>query len=166
MDDEKAAAMSVEFDVQMTTGKIYDYMLYQIFTSFSGILGEAVGFLLLVGFFLSNNIIYLIAGIIIIFYLPVALYLQAKKQMLSPAFKEPQHYRLSDEGIEITILEEHDSAPWEAVAKVVSTKKNIILYTNKVRASLFPIEDLKDDKEKVVEIISSHVDPKKVNIRL
>ncbi len=158
--------MSIEFDVHMTTAKIYDYMLYQIFTSFSGILGEAVGLLLIVGFFLSYKPVYLIAGIIIVFYLPVALYIQAKKQMLSPAFKEPQHYKLSDEGIEIRIMEETDSASWEAVAKVVSTRKNIILYTNKVRASLFPFEDLGEDRDKVVEIISTHVDPKKVNIRL
>ena len=145
--------MSVEFDVNMTTAKMYDYMLYQIFTSFSGILGEAVGLLLIVGFFLSYKPVYLIAGIVIVFY-------------LSPAFKEPQHYRLSEEGIEIRILEESDSAPWEAVAKVVSTRKNIIVYTNKVRASLFPFEDLGADRDKVVEIISTHVDPKKVNIRL
>lgn len=158
--------MSVEFDVKMTTAKMYDYMLYQIFTSFSGILGEAVGLLLIVGFFLSYKPIYLIAGIIIVFYLPVALYMQAKRQVLSPVFKEPQHYRLSDEGIEIRVLEESDSAPWEAVAKVVSTRKNIIVYTNKVRASLFPFEDLGANRDKVVEIISTHVDPKKVNIRL
>ena len=158
--------MSVEFDVNMTVSKLYDYMLYQIFTSFSGILGEAVGLLLIVGFFLSYKIIYLIAGVVIVFYLPVALYMQAKKQMLSPAFKEPQHYRLSDEGIEITICDQSDSAPWEAVAKVVSTRKNIILYTNKVRASLFPLEDLGENKEQVVKIISAHVDPGKVNIKL
>ncbi len=158
--------MSVEFDVRMNTSKMYDYMLYQIFTSFSGILGEAVGLLLIVGYFLSHKIVYLIAGIVIVFYLPVALYMQAKKQVMSPAFKEPQHYKLTEEGIEITICEQSDSAPWEAVAKVVSTRKNIILYTNKVRASLFPIEDLGDKKEKVVEMISTHVDPKKVNIKL
>ncbi len=158
--------MSVEFDVNMTVSKLYDYMLYQIFTSFSGILGELVGLLLIVGFFLSYKVIYLIAGVVIVFYLPVALYMQAKKQMLSPAFNQPQHYRLSDEGIEITVCEQSDSAPWEAVAKVVSTRKNIILYTNKIRASLFPLEDLGDLKLSVVQMISSHVDPEKVNIRL
>ncbi len=158
--------MSVEFDVRMNTSKMYDYMLYQIFTSFSGILGEAVGLLLIIGFFLSHKIIYLIAGIVIVFYLPIALYAQAKKQMQSPVFKEPQHYKLTDEGIEITICDQSDSAPWEAVAKVVSTRKNIILYTNKIRASLFPFEDLGDKRDKVIEMISTHVDPKKVNIRL
>ncbi|MCR5107509.1 MAG: YcxB family protein [Lachnospiraceae bacterium] len=157
--------MEVEFDVQMTTGKMYDYMLRQIFTSFAGIVGELVGLLLIVGFFLSHNFVYLIAGIVIVCYLPVALYLQAKKQMTSPAFKEPQHYRLTEEGIEITVCGEHDQAPWDAISRVVSTNKNIIVYTNKVRASLFPYEDLGDKKVKVIEMISTHVDPKKVNIR-
>ena len=158
--------MSVEFDVKMNTAKMYDYMLYQIFTSFSGILGEAVGLLLIVGYFLSSKIIYLIAGIIIVLYLPVALYMQSKRQVASPVFQEPQHYKLTDEGIEITVCGQSDKAPWDAVAKVVSTRKNIIVYTNKVRASLFPLEDLGEDKTKVVEIISTHVDPKKVNIKI
>ena len=159
--------MSVEFDVRMNTSKMYDYMLYQIFTSFSGILGEAVGLLLIIGFF-RMPLLRLFGGdgIVIVFYLPIALYAQAKKQMQSPVFKEPQHYKLTDEGIEITICDQSDSAPWEAVAKVVSTRKNIILYTNKIRASLFPFEDLGDKRDKVIEMISTHVDPKKVNIRL
>ena len=44
--------------------------------------------------------------------------------------------------------------------------KNLILYTSKNTATLFPRADLKDNEAKVIELISTHVDPKKVNIRV
>ena len=73
--------MTIEFDVQMTTQKMYDYMLFHTFRSFSGIMGEIVGILLIAAYFVAHRPLYLIAGIVVVFYLPVALYLNAKKQV-------------------------------------------------------------------------------------
>ena len=53
--------MQVEFDVKMTTAKMYDYMLFHMFTSFQGILGESMGVILIGAFVLSGKCIYLIA---------------------------------------------------------------------------------------------------------
>ena len=90
--------MTIEFDVQMTTQKMYDYMLFHTFRSFSGIMGEIVGILLIAAYFVAHRPLYLIAGIVVVFYLPVALYLNAKKQVtLNPVFKTPLHYILDDE---------------------------------------------------------------------
>ncbi len=161
--------MKIEFDVKMNVGKMYDYMLYHTFHGMQGILGEIVGILLIVGFVITDphKWLYLIFGLIVLFYLPVALYVNAKRQVtLQPAFKEPLHYILSDEGIEVHAGEQVDSQGWESVHKVASTSRNLILYTSKNTASLFPKEDLGDDLMPVVEIISKHVDPGKVNIRL
>lgn len=161
--------MKVEFDVKMTTAKMYDYMLYHTFHGMQGLLGEIVGVLLITGFVITDphKWIYLIFGLIVIFYLPVTLYLNAKRQVsLQPVFKETLHYILSDDGIEIHVGDQIDSQPWEKMHKAVSTSKNIILYTSKNTASLFPRADLGDEETKVIEMISTHMDPKKVNIRV
>lgn len=161
--------MKVEFDVKMTTAKMYDYMLYHTFHGMQGLLGEIVGVLLITGFVITDphKWIYLIFGLIVIFYLPVTLYLNAKRQVsLQPVFKETLHYILSDDGIEIHVGDQIDSQPWEKMHKAVSTSKNIILYTSKNTASLFPRADLGDEEAKVIEMISTHMDPKKVNIRV
>ncbi len=157
----------IEFDVKMTTAKMYDYMLYHSFTSFQGILGEMVGIFLIIGFFVSGKWMYLAAGIIVVLYLPVALYINAKKQVtLNPVFKEPLHYRLSEEGIEIIVGDAHESQAWSDMHKAVSTSVNIIVYTNKVNASLFPKSDMGDQTMAVIKMISTHMNPKKVNIRV
>ena len=161
--------MRIEFDVKMTVGKMYDYMLYHAFHGLQGLLGEIVGVLLIIGFVITDphRWLYLICGLIIIAYLPLALLFNAKRQItMQPAFKDKLHYVLSDEGIEVHVGDQVDAQPWEVVHKAVSTSKNLIIYTSKNTASLFPRADLGDQQMAVIEMISTHVDPKKVNIRV
>ena len=161
--------MKIEFDVQMTVAKMYDYMLYHTFHGMQGILGEMVGILLIIGFVITDphKWIYLICGLIVLFYLPVALLFNARRQVkLQPAFRDKLHYVLSEEGIQVTVGEQTDSLPWEDVRKAVCTSKNLIIYTSKNAASLFPRADLGDQATAVIEMISTHVDPKKVNLRI
>jgi len=158
--------MKTEFDVQMTTAKMYDYMLHHTFHSFSGIMGEVVGILLIACYFAAHKWIYLIAGIIVVLYLPVALFMNAKKQvMLNPVFKKPLHYTLDDEGITVASGEEKDFQAWTDMHKAVSTGKSIIIYTNKINACIFPKEDLGEKLPDVIRIISTHMDAKRVVIR-
>ncbi|MDO4966587.1 MAG: YcxB family protein [Lachnospiraceae bacterium] len=158
--------MKVEFDVKMTTAKMYDYMLMHTLRSFSGIVGEAVGIMLIACFFASYKWLYLIAGVIVVFYLPVALYMNAKKQvMLNPVFKQILHYTLDEEGITIKVGEDSDSQKWSDMHKAISTAKSIIIYTNKINACIFPKSDMGDKLPDVVRMISTHMDPKKVTIK-
>lgn len=158
--------MKIEFDVKMTTAKMYDYMLKHNMTSFAGILGEFIGLILVFGFFSYHKVPYLIAGIIIILYMPVTLYTKSARQVkLNPVFKEPLHYTLDDNGITVTAGENEDSLPWSAVYKATSTTSSIIIYTNKVNACVFPKADLGNDLVNTIQMISTHVEPKKVNIR-
>lgn len=158
--------MSAEFDVKMTTGKMYDYMMRHTFTSFAGIVGELLGILLVVGFFMYGQWIYLVAGIVCVFYQPVALYYRSRRQVMgNEAFKEPLHYVVDDKGISVTSGESTESLPWEKMYKAVSTSRSVILYTGRVNACIFPKEDMKDRTQDVIRIISAHMDPKQVNIR-
>ena len=87
--------MEIEFDVTVTKNTLYDYLLYHTYTGLSGILGTVVGALLLVGFFMTGKIVYLIAGLIIILYLPCTLFLRSRQQFLTnPAFREALHYKV------------------------------------------------------------------------
>ena len=158
--------MKAEFDVKMTTNKMYDYMLKHNMTSFSGILGEFVGLLIIVAFFLYHNWLYLMCGIVIVLYLPVSLYLKSANQVkLNPVFKEPLHYILDEEGVTVKSGENEDSLPWKDMYKATSTTTSVILYTNRVNACIFPKGDMGDAKDDAIRIISTHMDPKRVNIR-
>ena len=158
--------MKIEFDVTMTAAKMYDYMLHHTMTSFQGIVGEIIGILLVVGYFLTYKPIYIITGVIVILYLPITLYMKANRQVkLNPVFKEPLHYTLDDEGVKVKSGESEESLPWSAMYKATSSLRTIILYTNRINACLFPKDDLGDNKVEAIKIISTHMDPKRVNIR-
>ena len=158
--------MEVEFDVNINAGVLYDYMLHHTYSSFSGILGTIVGLLLIVAFFVSGWLPYLIFGIVVTFYLPWTLFLKSKQQMLrTEAFHAPLHYKMSDEGIEVSQGEVCELQTWDNMFKAISTGKSIIVYTSPVNASIYPRKDLKEKAPKVIEMISTHMDPKKVKIR-
>lgn len=158
--------MEVSFDVKMTSGILYDYLLYHTYTGMSGLLGTIAGALLVVAFFMGGNPLSLILGIVVLVYLPWTLFLRSKKQFLSnPAFKEPLHYVLDDEGMTVSQKETSEQIAWEQMYKAVSTPGSIILYTSPVNATIFPKKQLGESKAALIEAISTHMPPKKVKIR-
>ena len=148
--------MEVEFDVKIDSAVLYDYMLHHTYTSFAGVVGTTVGALILVAFGMTGHVVYLIAGLIILLYQPLT----------NPAFKQPLHYKMTEEGVEVSQGDMVEFQKWEDMVKAISTGRSIILYTTRINASIFPRRDLKDSLSKVVEMISTHMPPKKVNIRM
>lgn len=158
--------MEVEFDVKITSGVLYEYMLHHTYGTFSGILGTVVGLFLIVNFFLGGGIGFLAAGIVIVGYIPVTLFTKSKRQMLmTPSFKKPIHYKLTEEGVEVSQGGEVEKQSWDSMVKAVSTRSSIVLYTSRINASIFPRKDLREQRAALIEMISTHMPPNKVKIR-
>lgn len=157
--------MEMEFDVQIIKKDLYDYQLHHVYTSPAGLFGTIVGCLFLVGFANTGTPLYLLIGIFIILYFPWTLSIKAAQQAASPAFKEPLHYRLSEEGVEVSRGEEKQLLEWKNFQKAVSSGKSILLYTSKINAFIFPKRELGEKTAQLVRIISTHMEPAKVKIR-
>ncbi len=158
--------MEVEFDVQMTSKDLYDYMLHHTYGSASGLIGSVAGALMVVAAFMGAGVLCLIAGLVILLYLPFSLFLKSKQQFLAnPAFKKPLHFKMTQEGLEVSQGEETQMQSWENMHRAVSTSKSIILYTTVMNASIFPRRELGDMAPEVIQMISTHMPPKKVKIR-
>lgn len=156
----------LEFDVKITDKDLYDYMTAHSYNSAPGILGSCVGGLMVVVALLNGHWFYLICGIILLLYLPLSLRIKSKQQIIkNAAFQKPLHYTLDDEGITISQGEESQSQKWEDMYKAISTSRSIIVYTSKVSATIFPRTQMGEDTVKVIEMISTHMPPKKVKIR-
>ncbi|MCR4787740.1 MAG: YcxB family protein [Lachnospiraceae bacterium] len=158
--------MELEFDVNIKPNDLYDYMMYHTYTGMSGIVGTVCGFFMIILFFTGHQFLYLAGGIIILAYLPVSLFMRSRKQYLAtPAFKESLHYLMNDEGVTISQGETKESQSWDDMVKAVSTPESIVLYTSRVKASIFPKKQLGDKKAALIQMISTHMDPKRVKIR-
>ena len=159
--------MSIKIDVKLTAWDMYEYMMYHTYrNTMQGLFGIIFGCILIGAFFATFKWLYLIAGVLLVGYIPVALYFSAKKQIISTdVFKETMHYTMNDEGVSIDVLEQHDEKTWDAVTKVVSTRGLLIIYTNRVTASLFPKSAMGNDYEKVIELIKNHVEKSKIKVK-
>ncbi len=158
--------MKVEFDVKITAADLYDYMLSHTYSGFSGLFGSVVGALFIVMYFSMGYFLYLIAGVVILLYIPCSLFLRAHKQVaMNEAFKKPLHYTLTDEGVTVSQGESEMFQEWSVVYRAKSTNRSLLLYTSKVNAWIFPKRDLGKDKEAVIQLISLHVSPDKVKIK-
>lgn len=72
---------------------------------------------------------------------------------------------MTEEGISVSQGDTEEKQSWDSCVKAVSTSRSIILYTSKTAASIFPKRDLGDKKEALIQMISTHMPPKKVKIR-
>lgn len=158
--------MNLEFDVHMTVSSLYDYNMHHTYTGSAGIVGTAFGAMLLVIFASNLQPAFLVAGLVVIFYSPVALYLNSSKQVkLNPMFKNPLHYVMNDEGVTVSQGDQEISVNWDQMLKAQSTNQSILLYTSKNSAWVFPKRDLGEKKYDVIEAISTHMPPNKVKIK-
>lgn len=165
--------MNIKFDVKMTKKAMFDFMLYTSYTSLSGIIGVILGGVILVlGIrqcmfenYSTAATFFLFAAIFLIGN-PLHLKARAAEQVMrSPMFQKPISYELNEEGILISQDEQSVLNEWGDFRKAVSTGQSVILYVTKVRALIFPRESLGEQYAAAVQMISTHMPAKKVNIR-
>lgn len=156
----------IELDIKIEAGDLYDYMLRHSYNSSSGIMGSALGAVMVIVAMGKSQWIFLVGGLALLLYLPWVLFIKSRQQILNnPVFKEPLHYKLDEDGLTITQGEAEEKQGWGDMHKAVSTGRSIILYTSKANATIFPKRQLGDQKTAVVEMISTHMPPARVKIR-
>lgn len=156
----------VELDVKIEAGDLYDYMLMHTYNSAAGLLGSCVGAMAVLFGIVKGQVLFLLAGAVLLLYLPATLFLKSRQQALAnAAFREPLHYVLDERGITVSQNGEEQHQDWELMVKAVSTGRSIIVYTGRASATIFPRREMGDKTTAVIEMISTHMPPKKVRIR-
>ena len=155
----------MEFDIQIKSGDLYDYMMRHTYNSPAGLLGSMVGALMVVVGLAKAHTLFVILGLVLLIYLPYTLFLKSKRQSLNPVFQKPLHYRVDEEGITVSQDGVEETQKWEDMYKAVSTTKSIFVYTTKVNACIFPKRELMDQTAGLIQMIMTHMDASKIKIR-
>ena len=156
----------INLTVKIEAGDLYDYMLMHSYNSPAGLLGSTFGAVLIIFAFATTQWIFAVLGVVMLLYLPWTLFVKSRRQILTnPSFQEPLRYTLDEEGLTVSQGEAQERMDWENMHKAVSTGRSIILYTSPVDATIFPKRQLGEERTAVVEMISTHMPPKKVKIR-
>lgn len=154
-------ATSKKKTIRMSYEALSSYILNTNYRSFSGISGLIISFgaiLLLIfnwgDLSVGQRGVFLLVGIMFTIINPVMLSFKAFRQLkLSPSYKKPLVYEFLEDGIEVSLGDQHQKITWDMICRVMMTKSMIAIFTSRVHAFVIPLKELGDDKGKIVTSI-------------
>lgn len=160
--------MRYEFDFQMDEKTLSDFYMSYNMSGISGFVWPILGAIAIVLAIISGEsiplyyrLIYVVFGLIFIFYIPWDLKRKAKKQIeKNPVYAQPIHYVLDEEGVTTVQGENSAAVEWKYFGKLKRTKKSVILYMRNRNACVFSSEVFGEDLEEVCKWLKTKVGQK------
>jgi hypothetical protein len=159
--------MSTQVDIQITDKDMYRFNMHHAYTGFQGIFATVIGLLVLVvagltwgRVSITYSVLYVVFGIVFLIYTPVALKSRSKRQMLlSPVLKEPMHYTFDEAGVHVAIGEEQADLEWKMIYKMISTGKQLLIYSTRINAYILPLEQVQEQYPAIKELAEKNLEP-------
>ena len=144
--------MPIKFDITLTAKDMYRFNMYQTYSGFQGWFSVVVSILV---FVLAGRtygrvepmytVLYVAFGIVFLTYLPGSLYMRSKHSLAaSEVLRGTLHYVVGEEGIAVSQGEANAELPWTQIYKLVATKHNVLVYSNRTNAYVIPRDQLGD----------------------
>ena len=162
----------ITFSVQMTWKEIYKFTMYHTYHSFAGILGVILSIMALANLILSfdklsdqsKTIMTIVAAWFLIFE-PLRMLMRSKSQMkLSKAYKKPLNYIVNEEGITVSQDEESQTIEWKQLFKIVETKSQFLVYSNRINSFIFPKSSLEGQVDDLGNVMAEYSKDTKVKL--
>lgn len=167
--------MPIKFDIKLTEKDMYRFNLYHAFTSLRGylplLLGAAlIGIVQFSGKFhgWTEKLPYTALGIVLLFYMPISLYFSSKRQIaLSETLRETLHFSVSEKGITVSVSSSEEKAelPWQYIYKIISTKHNILIYSNRVNAYVIPKSQVQEQMTVLFDLFQKHCEAYRLHLK-
>ena len=158
----------ISFQVKTGVKDLFTFLMYYNYKSFGGVMGlviSGVSLAMLAVTFPNNsfrsNLLLLFLGLLFTVIQPLMLLQKAASQKVkNPNFNEPLQYELGPEEIVLRQKEQEMTITWDTIVKVVESKQQILVFTSRVHAFVWPKEQLGEDSEQIRQWVSEHVDQK------
>lgn len=165
--------MKLEFDVNLTEDDMYRFNMYHVYSGFHGVFSIIIAVMAFVvaavtwgNVGVMYSILYVVFGLLLIFYMPVSLKMKSKHQLLtSEELKRTLHYSFDENGVHVSQNEDSAELPWDQVYKMVATKSNVLIYSNRMNAFVIPRSVLGGQYEKLKEFAVSHLPKYRVRMK-
>lgn len=158
----------VKFSVQVTVKDMFAFLMHHSYRGVSLLADAIVTFgaigLLLAGFGKGDpvkTVALILVALLFTVVHPLQLYNRARKQVKNnEVFKLPLDYLLTDEGITLSQGEQSQSITWADVYQVKEYKSQILVYTGRVYAFVWPKRELAECEAEVKEFFKKHLSEK------
>lgn len=171
--DFAGVTMSISFDVKLQAKDLYCFNMYQTYT---GIHGWVSVLLAVLSFIMAGatfgkaealyTVLYIGCGFLFLFYVPVSLWLRANATIrTNEVLAGTLHYEVSEECIRVTQGEEEGELPWDMVYKLVSNKRQVLIYSNRVNAYIIPRGQIAGQYSSLCEIAGRKLEKFRIRLR-
>ncbi len=165
--------MTVAFDIKPQAKDLYRFNMRKTYTGLYGWISIILAVLCFVMAAVTvgqteaiYTLLYLVCGVLFLFYLPFALWKSAKRIIkTNEILCGTVHYELSEEGICLTQGEETGKLEWNEVYKLVSDTKLVLIFVNRQNAYIIPREQLGDNYGPLKELASKQLESYRVKFR-
>ena len=147
--------MRLEFDITLTAKDMFRFNLYQTYTGASGwisVIAAVVCFAAAGTKYSERGASYTV--------------LRSKQRIAaSEVLKNSLHYCVDGEGISVTQGDADAKLMWDQVYKMVSTKNNVLVYSNRVNAYVIPRQQLGEKYRELAEIAKEKLPKYRVKLK-
>ncbi len=155
---------TISFSVQMTVKDVYRFNMYHVYHSVSGLVGLLLSLLALGNLIISfdsltdqGKTIMTIVALWFTVLEPIMVYRRAKKQVKKiKSYHKPLHYTIGEQGITVSQDEESQTMEWNRLRRIVKTRQQILIYSSRVHAFIFPRTAWQDQEQKMQSLLKRY----------
>lgn len=164
----------MDINVQLTEKDLFSFHLYHSYHRVQTWLFTVLGVVIAAASFTTYNkveimytLLYLVCGLIFVFYTPLHLRTSAKLafQGNSPLTKA-MRYHFDEQGVSVAFADGEtteeegvaNSITWNLIYKVVRTKKALYLYTTPKNASILPLSQVGPQEKALDELLKKELE--------
>ena len=155
---------TISFSVQMTVKDVYRFNMYHVYHSASGLVGLLLSLLALGNLIISfdsltdqGKTVMTIVALWFTVLEPIMVYRRAKKQVKKiKSYHKPLHYTIGEQGITVSQDEESQTMEWNRVRRIVKTRQQILIYSSRVHAFIFPKTAWQDQEQKMQSLLKRY----------
>lgn len=155
---------TISFSVQMTVKDVYRFNMYHVYHSASGLVGLLLSLLALGNLIISfdsltdqGKTIMTIVALWFTVLEPIMVYRRAKKQVKKiKSYHKPLHYAIGEQGITVSQDEESQTMEWNRLRRIVKTRQQILIYSSRVHAFIFPKTAWQDQEQKMQSLLKRY----------
>ncbi|SFQ48838.1 YcxB-like protein [Lachnospiraceae bacterium XBB1006] len=164
----------MDIHVQLTEKDLFSFHMYHSYHRVQTWMFTILGMVITIAVFTTYNkvdlmytLLYLICGLIFVFYTPLHLRTSTKMAFRgNGSLTQPMCYHLDEQGITVSLAEGEtdieegiaNSITWNLVYKVVKTKKAYYLYTTPKNASILPLSQIGQQQEALEELLKKELE--------
>ena len=166
--------MKVVLDIKLDAKDLFKFNMMQAYRGMQGALSIILPILVFAyavtsygSVSIGSTLVYIGLGIMFLVYVPVSLWLRVNKTVKDEnnALSKSIHYEFEEESIRVSVGEESVEFKWENIFQMKTSGNLLLLYTNRINAYIFPLEQVGDQYEALSKLAHSKLEKYRIRMK-